>query len=185
MKNKANCIRFKLEYNTNKLIVEDLNQGTIFNMNLNDLSQRTLNNLLALFNIELICIDQLVTYPIYQFIELIQNSGVHYVFYIHDFYCVCPSLNLVDSRDKYCNAETDVSKCQKCITALYPGADIKQWRNTFQSFLGNAQEIIAPSENTRELILKYYPDLNITVETTKRSILSDIHLIPNLPCTLK
>ena len=163
MKNKTNCILFTFEYNTNKFIVEDLDQGTIFNMHLNDLSQRTFNNMIALFNIELICIDQLVTYPVYQFIRLIQNSGVDYEFYIHDFYCVCPSLKLIDSSDKYCHAETDVIKCQKCISTLFPGTDIKQWRKTFQSFLGNAQEIVTPSENTRELVLKYYPDLSITV----------------------
>ena len=139
MINKASCIRFSLEYNTNKLIIEDLNQGTIFNMNLNDLSQRTFNNLLAMFNIELICIDQLVTYPIDKFIELIRNSGVDYVFYIHDFYCVCPSLNLIDSRDKYCNAETDVSKCQKCIAALYPRNRYKKLAKNISIFFGKCQ----------------------------------------------
>ena len=135
---------------------------------MNDLNQQIFNNLLEILNIESIWVDQLVTYPIYYIMDLIKNSETNYVYNIHDFYCVCPRINLLDSHDKYCNAETDVSKCQKCIDVIYPEIDIKYWRTQFQSFLKNAKKIIAPSENTRQLILKYYPNLNITVENHKK-----------------
>ena len=166
--NETRCLRFRLDYTTNKLFIEDLNLGSTFCMSLNDLNQQTFNNLLEILNIESIWVDQLVTYPIYYIMDLIKNSETNYVYNIHDFYCVCPRINLLDSHDKYCNAETDVSKCQKCIDVIYPEIDIKYWRTQFQSFLKNAKKIIAPSENTRQLILKYYPNLNITVENHKK-----------------
>lgn len=164
MRSEVNCIRLSLESQTKNLVIEDLNQGTKFNMMLDELTQSIFNNMLAFFNVKLINIDQLYTYPVFKLIELIQNCGVDYSFYIHDFYSVCPSLKLLNSQDKYCNAETDVNICQNCISKLFPYVDIINWRNTFQSFLSKAKEIIAPSEDARKIILKYYFDLRLTVQ---------------------
>lgn len=167
-KNYTRVYSIKPNKNSETLELRDFTQEEMvsYQLGVKDLTQKVFNQLIELLKIDLIYVDHLVTYPTYQYMDLIQNSGVDYVFDIHDFFSVCPSYNLINNQGVYCNAETNLDKCQSCLAGLnqISNINIRSWRGKFQSFLENASEIISPSENTKKIILKYYPNLVIRVK---------------------
>jgi len=170
-KHEARIYRLKPISKSKLLQLEDYTKEELvtFRLGIEDLNAKTFKNLLELLNIDLIYVDHLIHYPTYKFMKLIQQSGVKYIFDIHDFYSVCPSYNLINSQGVFCGAETNVNVCQDCLMICKPKmmVDIWNWRKRFQFFLENAYEIISPSEHTKKLILKYYPHLKITVKDRK------------------
>jgi len=141
---------------------------------LSELTPVAFKEIMNALNIELIYINQLVSLPVYKMVECIQFSGIPYAYFIHDFYSVCPSYNLINSKGKYCGNEQDLSICQACIqehlhTELAiqmtsQEIDIEIWRSQMHAFLKGASKIMSPSIDTREIVLQYYPDLSIQVK---------------------
>ncbi|MDA8233338.1 MAG: glycosyltransferase [Clostridia bacterium] len=129
--------------------------------------------LLELFFIHHVFINHLINYPVYTMLKLIEQCGIEYSYFIHDYFAVCPNCHLMNREGVYCNVETTLSKCRECISTNLRNEtiikvssspiDIDLWRFKFTSFLRNANQIIAPSTCARDIINKYYPNINIEV----------------------
>lgn len=137
-----------------------------FIIKMDELNEFNFKKLLSALRIDLLFINHLMGYPIEKMISLIRSSLVDYYFVVHDFYSVCPSYNLIDSKGKYCNAETDPRVCQSCINKLFPKQNliIKEWRNNYHLLLKGAKKVFVPSLSTKEILLKYYNNLRIEVK---------------------
>jgi len=144
-----------------------------FFINIPELTQERFNGVLKRLGVRLIYINQLVSFPVHEFIRLIKGSNVDYLFFIHDYFCVCPSFNLINSRGEYCGGEKDAAVCRQCIhSGLVTEEavridrrtiDIRRWRGDFHDFLRHAHKIVAPSESAKDLVAGYYPDVRIEV----------------------
>ncbi|HEK9103245.1 TPA: glycosyltransferase [Bacillus pseudomycoides] len=158
---------YTLTPGTDYVILTDHNHSEpiTYNLQLSKLNEMNFKKLLSALRIDLIFINHLFKYPIAKMFSLIQHSLVDYCFFVHDFYCICPSYNLINYEKKYCNAETNPEICQGCIAKLYPKEtiNIEDWRKAFHSFLIGAKKVITPSYNTKEILLKYYKDIQIEV----------------------
>ncbi|MEN1935710.1 glycosyltransferase [Paenibacillus sp. 102] len=152
---------------TDYLILTDHNHSEPihYHLKLSKLNEINFEKLLSALRIDLIFINHLFKYPIEKMFSLIKHSLVDYYFFVHDFYCICPSYNLINHEKKYCNAETNPEICQGCIEKLYPKEtiNIEDWRKAFHSFLVGAKKVITPSYNTKKILLKYYKDIQIEV----------------------
>jgi glycosyltransferase involved in cell wall biosynthesis len=97
---------------------------------------------------------------------------------VHDFFAVCPSVNLLDHRGRYCGIP-EPSACDTCLSRLadsaeatefsrlfagkYPevrSAGIGPWRKTWLEILGLMDTVVFPSASTRDLFRKAYPGLD-------------------------
>ncbi|WP_230322491.1 MULTISPECIES: glycosyltransferase [Bacillus] len=158
---------YTLTPGTDYVILTDHNHSEPihYNLKLSKLNEMNFKKLLSALRIDLIFINHLVKYPIEKMFSLIKHSLVDYCFFVHDFYCICPSYNLINHEKKYCNAETNPEICQGCIAKLYSKEtiNIEDWRKAFHSFLVEAKKVITPSYNTKEILLKYYKDIQIEV----------------------
>jgi O-antigen biosynthesis protein len=81
--------------------------------------------------------------------------------YIHDYYSVCKSYNLVSSEGLYCGLP-EGKKCGLCFQGLenqITSAEktIQEWRGRWSSFLERASEIILFSVSSRDLMSRVYP----------------------------
>lgn len=132
-----------------------------------------LRRLCSAFQIEYIFINQLVDYPLGKIVSMILEANLPYVFFVHDFYCVCPRYNLLNSEFKYCKQEKSVDVCNKCLHSYLLCKDIEYWRKQFFRLLAQANRVITPSRNTTNIIESYYPSINI--ETTE-------HRMPEYIC---
>lgn len=166
-------LELQLDYKT--LILTDYNAENVIhhNIDLNQLDIILFKKILTMLNISLIYINQLVTYPVDKMIDLISNSEIKYTFFVHDFFAVCPSFNLINKEGNYCTEQSNAEICQNCLkNNLYKNVlsykngmekDISKWRAVFSSFLEGAENVIAPSKNTANIVKSYYPKLNVLV----------------------
>jgi glycosyltransferase involved in cell wall biosynthesis len=84
---------------------------------------------------------------------------------VHDFYQVCPSHFLINHIGQFCNIP-DVRECATCLqrnshgfVSLFPQRDIVKWRAIWGALLMAADEIVAFSNNSSQLLRKAYPHL--------------------------
>jgi glycosyltransferase involved in cell wall biosynthesis/GT2 family glycosyltransferase len=97
-------------------------------------------------------------------LDLPAAVGVPYDYSLHDYHPICPQYHLVTEDGRYCG-EPDVAGCAACL-ARRPaqwGQDISGWRDAFGRLLRGADRVIAPSHDTGDRILRYFPELRIDV----------------------
>lgn len=81
---------------------------------------------------------------------------------VHDYYPICPRVNLVDSSGFYCG-EPGLSGCQSCLKRRGSGVgrvEITQWRFGYEQFLRAAREVRVPDVDVARRLRKYFPSLD-------------------------
>lgn len=91
---------------------------------------------------------------------LLHRLGVPFDVTVHDYFAICPQVNLLPwLQGAYCG-EPDVAHCNACIAdrPSYGARDIVSWRrgNAWQ-FL-EAERVICPSEDVRKRLARYRLD---------------------------
>ena len=83
---------------------------------------------------------------------------------IHDYFCICPSCNLLDNNDIFCIYNK--TKCENCFQSnvnpinIYRDIRIDKWRKTWKHFFESCDNITVFSNSSKEIMLHFYPDLN-------------------------
>ncbi|MHB1682043.1 MAG: class I SAM-dependent methyltransferase [Bacilli bacterium] len=98
-------------------------------------------------------------------LRAVTELGVPYDFTVHDYFPICPRINLVDHTGRYCGEPT-AEVCNRCIAlnGSHAGTvDITEWRRGFDSLLTHARRIYAPARDVKERLEKYYSLTNIIV----------------------
>jgi GT2 family glycosyltransferase/glycosyltransferase involved in cell wall biosynthesis/peptidoglycan hydrolase CwlO-like protein len=97
--------------------------------------------------------------------ELVTQISAPYDVTIHDFYSICPRINLVIPKKGYCGSPT-TDDCNACL-AMEPkrgdGIEIIWWRAKFASLLNGANSVYCPSYDTARRIVEYYPAAPVEV----------------------
>lgn len=85
---------------------------------------------------------------------------------IHDFFCVCPNFNLLNSDMIFCDVPDDILKCQVCLPQndgdfriFYRNPDIVFWRKKWSRVLNESSNIVCFSNSSKDILLKAYPAL--------------------------
>lgn len=95
--------------------------------------------------------------------NLLQDLGIEYSFYLHDYMSFCPRISLINKKEIYCGEPKRLSVCQKCIGQDFIEEDkpiqIQQWIERSYQELKNAALVIVPSEDTANRIYLHFPDL--------------------------
>lgn len=92
----------------------------------------------------------------------VRRSGIPFEFTAHDFYTVCPQINLTRDAVSYCGEPSEAA-CNACLLAgSKTGArDIRSWRNAHSWILRDASRVIAPSVDTLKRLRRYAPDASL------------------------
>ncbi|MEX6701637.1 glycosyltransferase [Peribacillus frigoritolerans] len=155
---------YRLRFESNKVYLEDHNfeYPHIFSFTFDGLNQQQFNLIVQLFGIHLFYINHLIRFPLFNMMDLIRNTQIDYVYYIHDYYSACPRFDLINRYGVYCGAETNLDVCKACLGS---NSDyIESWRSQFNQFLLGAKRVYVPSKSTKDIIQKYYPDILIEVK---------------------
>jgi len=130
-------------------------------------SLNEIKGLLEFIGIGKIVLSQIVSYenPL-DFLEFIRNvkkdkqCGLEVL--IHDYYSVCQIFVLLDWKNEYCNV-SNFQKCNECLSKKKGEnsgcIQIKKqeiWRNAWQDFLNDADEVIVFSNASKEIVKKAY-----------------------------
>lgn len=109
--------------------------------------------------------------------ELARRCELAYDFTAHDFFSVCPSINMIGRDGFYC-AKIALEDCDRCLQKCppdYGAISAWQWRQHFAPFLRKARRIFVPSENTKHHLLRFIPDLTIEVRKHPEPLPASFH----------
>lgn len=99
-------------------------------------------------------------------LEIIATLGVAYDVYIHDYSWICPRLMLTGENGGYCG-EPPIEDCERCIqkhgTALEKSLSVTALRSRSAGILQLANMVIAPSNDVRSRLARYFPELPVKV----------------------
>ncbi len=152
-------------------------------------AEELLARIAGLFGVTVVSIEHLLYFPLAALPRL-QSEGMKYVTVHHDFYCVCPSLNLLDIRTfTPCRAHTteaqisvdclrnyfEVNKMEPPCPANELLAEHQQrWHEIFDA----AERIIFPSMSARDTVLRALPTALARAEVIPHGYTAP----DNLPC---
>lgn len=153
-----------------------------------------LMNIIHYFNVDEIWINELVSYlNIYQVLndlrEYSRKNSVPIRMLFHDYFAICPTINLLTTEGKYCDIPC-LQECEKCIskTNYIQSMGIEsmnKWRNEWQMFLRSCAEVVVFSESTKKIVEKTYGSLsNIVVIPHQISFIPKVEKINKTTKTL-
>ncbi|ROL57688.1 glycosyltransferase [Bacteroidetes/Chlorobi group bacterium Naka2016] len=171
-----NVILFRHYYQANTNLIDFYKDGKYkASMQTDEISD--IEKLIDHFKVQKIIINELVSYSkildvLDYLINLKKEKIVEYIYYVHDFFSVCPIYTLLDFNLKYCDVPKDLNYCNECLrrnpifmkiniyTAIqYPNLPITIWREKFGKLLEITDKIIFFSESSKKILLKSYPNL--------------------------
>lgn len=127
-----------------------------------NLSTVILNNI---FSFE----EPLLVLKMLEDIKLKSKHRCRIVFILHDYFCICPSYALLDSRGNYCGLPDSFEICEACLSShngnvakFFPNGfpSIKEWRTAWERFFSVVDEIVCFSNRSVEILLKVYPSVS-------------------------
>ncbi|WP_196137746.1 glycosyltransferase [Aliikangiella sp. G2MR2-5] len=136
---------------------------------LTDLEQ--LIDVLKKLEINLIHFHQLLEFD-RRIFDLPRLLNVSYDIALHDYYLICPRVNMLRDKDEYCGGPSDA--CLKCVTSYgcHPASNkqigsekeyTEYWRLS-QQFMNGARKLIAPTKGVQEKFSRCYDGNNIEVK---------------------
>ncbi|WP_155774331.1 glycosyltransferase [Burkholderia pseudomultivorans] len=122
-------------------------------------------NWLVKYAIELVHVRHIAWHG-FGLIEQAKNIGLPVVFSFHDFYTVCPTVNLLDETNTFCSGKCSSGKGE-CVHALWTEPDfpplknnaIHQWRIMFGNLLKRCDAFVTTAPSARDLMISTYPFL--------------------------
>jgi O-antigen biosynthesis protein len=153
------------EYNNNSRCMFEFPISEPIELNLasNDGYRSIMRNILLSFHIDLIHVQHLIGHSLDIF-TLSEEFNIPLIFTAHDFYSICPKINLLDDTYLYChpsNRPANHLKCADCLnkTMKVQAEFIKEWRIKFQQALNRTDLVIAPSRSVINILGDYYPNI--------------------------
>lgn len=97
-------------------------------------------------------------------IALKEKTGARFIFLLHDYFVICPTVYLLDNEGAFCQIP-ELKKCEHCLplnhylfSSFYRGS-VREWRLSWGQLLAHADEITAFSNAAASLLRKAYPEL--------------------------
>lgn len=109
-----------------------------------------------------VVINNLVTYPnLYEILEQIlqykKKTNARLIMLIHDYFSICPTINLLNGEKKYCNVENcDTCKLEKCVNNYPAYQNMGFWKKNWKQFLVGCDEIVCFSHDSEHILQKQY-----------------------------
>ena len=110
-----------------------------------------------------------------ELVDLLAEQGVPFDWTIHDFFTICPRVNLINGEHTYCG-EPDEAGCNQCLARLGDdqgrpvATSIKSWRDGFARRLGRARRVFVASADSRDRLQRYLPELRVLLRPHPESL---------------
>jgi O-antigen biosynthesis protein len=124
--------------------------------------------ILRQMNVFHVHVHHVINFPprILNLISIINRElDLQYDFSLHDYFSICPRINLIDDDNQYCG-EPEIIGCEKCIQINHShaaGASVWQWRDNFETLLMQARKVFAPDNDVAKRINRHFRHLQISV----------------------
>lgn len=99
----------------------------------------------------------------FDIIDVCKENNVEALITLHDFYCLCPSINMLYNMEKYCMNMDPVKKdCSGCLynKMRLTNNIIPIWQQRWKDFLSNFDIVITPSKSTKKIVESVYEKID-------------------------
>jgi GT2 family glycosyltransferase/glycosyltransferase involved in cell wall biosynthesis len=122
----------------------------------------TLSEALLDLGVQHVHFHHLINVPM-QVLSLIADLKLSYDCTVHDYYPICPRINLINGSGDYCG-EPSPHGCRLCLerngSRHGKKVDISQWRETHGAWLAGARKVFVPHADVARRLVRYFPDIN-------------------------
>ena len=115
-------------------------------------------------NIDIIHIQHLIRHT-YDLPEVAKTLGIPIILSFHDFYYICPTINLLDHNNRYCEGKCN-SEMIQCNYPVQIYGDmpiisdfIDIWKEKASELMDYITTVTAPTKSTMDLYISIYPQL--------------------------
>lgn len=137
-------------------------------------------------------INELVSYPnLPRFLGRIaafqEETGIFLRMLVHDFFCLCPCYTLVNNQFIFCGLPEEEACCRCAATNNHFSGltrDIHAWRAAWGNLLAHCQEVVCFSQDSRNQVLRVYPNLDPVVRPHKVEPLPEVQRDPSVDGTI-
>lgn len=125
--------------------------------------RKMLERIIDGFRIDTIHIHHMM-YHFFDIIDVAKERNLYSMITLHDFYPLCPSINMLYKMEKYC-PKIKNKNCGECLVykAGLKNDIIDNWHEKWEEFLSQFNKVVVPSEDTKQEIAKIYQKLKIDV----------------------
>ena len=122
-----------------------------------------LENIVSALNISEIHVHHMINHY-FDIADVVKKHNINLTISLHDFYSICPTINMLMNGEKYCGdlKKKDCSNCLKLALNIN-NSILDDWHKDWERLFKYSNNIIVPSEDTKNRILKIYKNLNINV----------------------
>jgi FkbM family methyltransferase len=160
--NKAKILILRPSHHPKLVNLKSASEEDNLNLDLAVNELDLLYDALNLFGIKKIHIHHIIGFQ-FSIEALCLKLGVQYDFTFHDYYSICPRVNMVKPGVGFCNKPL-IDECNICLKMPpdnIPATEIVWWRAQFNSFLSGANNLISPSMDAARRINYFFPNLDI------------------------
>lgn len=111
-------------------------------------------------NIDIVHIHHMIGHY-FDIIDIAKEKGIKIIYTVHDFYCLCPSINMLYNMEKCC-LDLKQKNCKECLkNKIGINNDvIGLWQSRWSEFLSKVDLVLTPSKSTKEIVENVYNDIN-------------------------
>jgi GT2 family glycosyltransferase/glycosyltransferase involved in cell wall biosynthesis len=128
---------------------------------------RVVEQWLVRYTIELVHIRHISKNSL-NLVQSCRSLGIPVVFSFHDFYCVCPTVKLLDENLKFCGGVC-TETAGECHAELWPQDSvpplknrwIRNWRSMMARMLWQCDAFVTTSISARQIITSTFPELDV------------------------
>lgn len=137
------------------------------NIDLHSFYNKNYRNMLSILidalDIKVVHVHHMINHY-FDIIDVCKDKNVKSIITLHDFYCLCPTVNLLYNAKEYC-LDLKEKNCANCLNKLKEIQNdiIPVWRKFWNNFLCQFDFVITPSESTKRIVESRMKNLNCTV----------------------
>ena len=107
-------------------------------------------------------------------IDLKNKNDLKITIPTHDYFCICPSYNLLNDKGVFCNIPRDLSICDACAQHnkffLTYEKSIMLWRSKWGNLLEYADSLIVFSHDSEKIMRKAFPSVGNKIDVIPHSL---------------
>ena len=99
-------------------------------------------------------------------VDAARRLGMSLRLAVHDYYAVCPRVNLVNAEGHYCGRPT-ASECNRCLSQdqlIEQTGSIEAWRARTTLLLAGADQVVVPSPDVARRLAALVPNVTLSIE---------------------
>lgn len=119
--------------------------------------QRTYEEIFDIFHFDIVHIHHLKNHT-FDLLDSIYKRNIPTIYSAHDYYVICPTLNLIDAEEMYCQGKYEQSKCNACLKKRLDmsGFSLETWQKRTQRMLEYCKSIVTPSKSVANILVEHF-----------------------------